>query len=246
MNVETRLLTINKYSRPGEKQNKIEYIVVHYVGNANTKAIANRNYFNNLAKTHTTYASSHYIVGLEGEIIMCIPEDEVAFHSGSYSMNRKSIGIETCHPDWSGKFNDRTYDALAGLVAELCRKYNLGIDRVIRHYDVTGKNCPKYYVEHSDEWEKFKAVVYKKMTGADTPPKQEPGSEEKPMKTYHNGSTKENVYADTHLSKKIGSLAPYETCECFGIYKNRALVRYRVDGTDNYKIGFAKWLGGVR
>lgn len=43
-----KYLTINKYSRSGEKQNKIQYQVVHWVGNANTSAIANRNYFNNL------------------------------------------------------------------------------------------------------------------------------------------------------------------------------------------------------
>lgn len=100
MNIEDRLLVINPYSRSGEKQGKIQKIIVHWVGNANTSAIANRNYFNNLATTHTTSASSHYIIGLNGEIIRCIPENEVAFHSGSYSMNRKSIGIEDCHPDW--------------------------------------------------------------------------------------------------------------------------------------------------
>lgn len=103
MNIEDRLLVINPYCRSGEKQGKIQKIIVHWVGNANTSAIANRNYFNNLATTHTTIASSHYIIGLNGEIIRCIPENEVAFHSGSYSMNRKSIGIEDCHPDWRRK-----------------------------------------------------------------------------------------------------------------------------------------------
>ena len=137
MNIIDKLLTINKYSRTGERQNKIEYIVVHWVGNANTSATANRNYFNNLSKTHKTYASSHYIIGLDGEIIRCIPDDEVAFHSGSYGMNRKSIGIENCHPDWNGKFNDKTYNALVELCAELCKKYNIDIHHVIRHYDVT-------------------------------------------------------------------------------------------------------------
>lgn len=140
MIITDKLLTINPYSRSGEKQNKIEYIVIHWVGNANTKAIANRNYFNNLAITHTTYASAHYIIGLDGEIIRCIPDDEVAFHSGSYSMNRKSIGIENCHPDWDGKFNDKTYSSLVELTAELCKKYNIDINHVIRHYEVTRQN----------------------------------------------------------------------------------------------------------
>ena len=45
------------------------------------------------------------------------------------------------------------------LTAFLCKKYGLTEKDVIRHYDVTGKNCPKYFVEHEDEWEIFKADV---------------------------------------------------------------------------------------
>ena len=116
MEIQEKLLTINPYSRSGESQNRIENIVVHYVGNAGSSAIANRNYFENLQNTHKTYASSHYVIGLDGEIIRCIPEDEVAFHAGSYSMNRKSIGIEDCHPDWDGKFNENTYNSLVELL----------------------------------------------------------------------------------------------------------------------------------
>lgn len=154
--ITQKLLTKNKYSRSGEKQPKIEYIVVHWVGNANTSAIANRNYFENLRITHKTQASAHYIIGLNGEIIQCIPDDEVAFHSGNYNMNRKSIGIENCHPDWSGKFTDMTYNSLLDLVVSLCKKYRISADKVIRHYDVTGKSCPKYFVEHNAEWEGFR------------------------------------------------------------------------------------------
>lgn len=61
-----------------------------------------------------------------------------------------------------------------------------------------------------------------------------------------NGSTSENVYADTACTKKIGSLDPRESCDCFGIFNDRAMVRYNVSGTSNYKIGFCKWLGGVK
>lgn len=246
-NIEERLLTINPYSRSGEKQNKIEKIVVHWVGNAGSSAIANRNYFENLRITHKTYASSHYVIGLNGEIIKCIPEDEIAYHSGSYSMNRKSIGIEDCHPDWDGKFNDNTYNSLVELCADICKRYNLGIDAIIRHYDVTGKECPRYYVRNEQEWIKFKNDVANKLGQATTTvavPKVE-GSDE-PVRRYKNGSTKEIIYADTSLTKVIGSLSPYEECDCFGIFNNRPMVRYKIDGTNNYKIGFAKWTGGVR
>lgn len=70
------------------------------------------------------------------------------------------------------------------------------------------------------------------------------GNEE--MKIYQNGSTEEKVYSDTDCTVKIGSLKPREKCDCYGIFNDRAVVRYKVDGTENYKIGFCKWTGGVQ
>ena len=247
MNIEDRLLTVNPYSRSGEKQNKIEKIVVHWVGNAGSSALGNRNYFESLATSHKTYASSHYIIGLNGEIIRCIPENEVAFHSGSYSMNRKSIGIEDCHPDWDGKFNENTYNSLVELCADICKRYELSVDNIIRHYDVTGKNCPKYYVEHEDEWLKFKNDVANKLGQATTTvavPKVE-GSDE-PVRRYKNGSTKEIAYSNWQCTNQIGYLSPYESCDCFGEFNGKAMIRYKVDGKNDYKIAFCKWLGGIK
>lgn len=66
------------------------------------------------------------------------------------------------------------------------------------------------------------------------------------VKIYQNGSTPEIVYSDTNLTIKIGSLNPRERCDCLGIYQNRAIVRYKVDNKQNYKIGFVKWLGGIK
>ncbi len=58
------------------------------------------------------------------------------------------------------------------------------------------------------------------------------------MKQYINGSKSENVYSDTNLSKKIGSLDKFESCECLGIQSNRAIVLYKVNKQDNYKVRF--------
>lgn len=66
------------------------------------------------------------------------------------------------------------------------------------------------------------------------------------LKIYKNGSTPEPVYSDTNLTNKIGSLNPREQCECLGTFQNRAIVRYKVDNKQNYKIGFVKWLGGIQ
>lgn len=252
MNIEERLLSINPYSRSGEKQGTIKNIVVHWVGNAGSSALGNRNYFESLKNQNPKaiklyYASSHYVIGLKGEIIRCIPENEVAFHSGSYSMNRKSIGIEDCHPDWDGKFNDNTYNSLVELCADICRRYNLGINAIIRHYDVTGKDCPRYYVRNEQAWIQFKNDVANKLGQAITTvaiPKVE-GSDE-PVRRYKNGSTKEIAYSNWQCTNQIGYLSPYESCDCFGEFNGKAMIRYKVDGKNDYKIAFCKWLGGIK
>ena len=88
MNITTNFLDKNKYSRPGTKRNKTTKIAWHYVGNPGSSAKANRNYFNN-APNHKTSASSHYIIGLKGEIIYCVPEDEIAYTTNSANKQTK-------------------------------------------------------------------------------------------------------------------------------------------------------------
>ena len=155
------LLSVNSYSRPGIALNAVNGIVVHYTANPGSSAKDNRDYFENLRFTHKTKASSHYVIGLEGEILQLVPLDEMSYASNS--RNTDTIAIECCHPDDSGKFNDATYKSLVDLVAWLCTRFNLSTDKVIKHYDVTGKNCPKYFVEHEDAWNKFLEDVDKKL-----------------------------------------------------------------------------------
>ena len=162
MDIQNAYININPYSRPGIKRQATKKLVIHWVGNAGSSAMANRNYFDSL-KDKKIYASSQFIIGLNGEIIACMPEDEVAYHAGNYNMNLNSIGIENCHPDWGGKFNNQTYNSLIELLVYLCQKYNLNQNDIIRHYDVTGKVCPKYYVEHQDAFEQLKADVASKL-----------------------------------------------------------------------------------
>lgn len=155
------LLTKNPYSRPGITLKKVNYVVIHYVGNPGSTAVANRNYFEGLKDSKATYASSHYIVGLDGEIIQCVPENEIAYTSNERNVD--SISIETCHPKSDGKFNEKTYKTLTELTADICKRYNLDIEKaVIRHYDVTGKKCPLYYVNNPNEWVILKQDVKKK------------------------------------------------------------------------------------
>jgi N-acetylmuramoyl-L-alanine amidase CwlA len=168
MNIVQKFHTPNKYSRSQKKLAKVKKVVIHYVGNAGSTAMGNWNYFESLksGKSYTTkngqkaysYASAHYIVGLDGNIIYAIPENEIAYTSNS--ANSYSIGIEVCHPLWDGKFTDATYNALVELCADLCKRYGLNPTKdIIRHFDVTGKICPKYFVEHPEEFNIFKNKV---------------------------------------------------------------------------------------
>ncbi|MBQ9493279.1 MAG: N-acetylmuramoyl-L-alanine amidase [Oscillibacter sp.] len=157
--VRENFLTQNPYSRPGTYLRKINGVVIHYVGNPGSTAGANRSYFESLSDGRSgTYASSHFIVGLEGEALQCIPLTEIAYASND--RNADTVSIEVCHPDADGKFNDVTYHRLAELAGWLCWKFDLDpFQDVIRHYDVTGKRCPLYYVEHPEAWERLRADI---------------------------------------------------------------------------------------
>ena len=157
------LLPVNEWSRPGTALEKIDAVVIHYVGNPGTTAQANRNYFASLSSGEEgTYASSHFIVGLEGEVLQCIPLMEISYASNT--RNSDTVAIEVCHPDETGKFSPVTYDRLVELTAWLCREFRLDPERdVIRHYDVTGKICPKYFVEEPAAWDQFRMDVDQAM-----------------------------------------------------------------------------------
>ena len=154
---DVELLDVNEYSRPGIPLEQINGIVIHYTANPGSTAQNNRDYFEGLKDSHETKASSHFVVGIEGEIVQCIPSSEIAYASNS--RNSDTLSIECCHPDETGKFTDATYTSLVRLTGWLCYRFNLTSEDVIRHYDVTGKICPKYYVDHPEAWEQFKTDV---------------------------------------------------------------------------------------
>lgn len=157
--LDVQLLTVNEYSRPGISTDGVQGVVVHYTANPGSTAQNNRDYFESLKDTKDNQVSSNFIIGMEGEIIQCIPTSEIAYASNS--RNNDTVSIECCHPDETGEFTEATYDSLVELVAFLCGKFNLTTDDVIRHYDVTGKECPKYFVDHEDKWQEFKEDVAK-------------------------------------------------------------------------------------
>lgn len=152
--IDRQHLTVNEYSRPGEQTDAVEYIVIHYLGNPKTSAQENRDYFESLKDSGDVSMSANFVVGIDGEIIECVPPGEIAYASNE--MNSKSISIENCHLDDTGRFTEDTYKACVELAAWLAEEYDIDREHIIRHYDVTGKACPLYYVEHEDKWEKLR------------------------------------------------------------------------------------------
>ena len=157
--VEKDYLTVNEWSRPGTPLERVRGVVVHYVGNPGTTARANRNYFDSLASgKEGVYASAHFVIGLEGETIQCVPLTEVAYASNT--RNGDTVSIEVCHPDDTGAFAPASYDRCVELTAWLCKSFRLDPERdLLRHYDVSGKVCPRYFVDHPEAWDAFQGDV---------------------------------------------------------------------------------------
>lgn len=152
-------LTPNEYSRPGEPLESVKNIFVHYTANPGTSAAQNRSYFEWQKDTHEASVSAHFIIGYEGEIIQCVPLNEIAY--AVMTRNYDSVSIECCYLAEDGSFTQETYDSLISLLSWLTDIYDLDSEDILRHYDCGGKLCPLYYTEHEDAWEQLKKDVDK-------------------------------------------------------------------------------------
>lgn len=182
MNIQESFLTVDPWTRPGTKRIETKGVILHYVGNPATRAIDNRNYFESLRTSHLEAASCHYIVGLAGEILQLVPEDEYSYASGwvipaplvtsefGGNVHNATISIETCHLDADGTYSPETYKSMIALCADILKRYALPVTALYRHYDVCGegnfngavwgrKKCPVQFVDHPDRWEAFKIAV---------------------------------------------------------------------------------------
>ncbi|MFK7786008.1 MAG: SH3 domain-containing protein [Crocinitomicaceae bacterium] len=161
----------NSANRPQRKLSSLKGIIIHWTANAGHGSDADNHfrYFQN----HAVQASAHFFVD-DHQIVQIIPEDEVAYHVGArssrytdlarqimgneYSPNNFLIGIEMCvnvDGDW-----DKTYQHTIELTRHLMTKYGLTSDQVWRHFDITGKDCPKMMTYSEDEgWQRFKQIL---------------------------------------------------------------------------------------
>ena len=143
----------------GRKQ-KIQYIVVHYTANNGDTAEGNGKYFSGADRN----TSAHYFVD-EIKIVRSVFDKDTAWHCGAKiyrhkkCRNENSIGVEMCSKkDSNGQYyiNQKTQNNAAELVKWLMKKYDIPIENVLRHYDVTGKLCPEPFAKNQKLWLDFK------------------------------------------------------------------------------------------
>ena len=142
---------------------KIKYIVVHYTANNGDTAKNNVTYY---ANNRNLSASAHYFVD-EKEVGQSVKDADTAWHCGAKTYkhascrNSNSIGVEMCsRKDSKGNYyiKEDTMKNASKLIKDLMKQYNIPIENVIRHYDVTGKNCPAPLVNNS-KWKEFKKML---------------------------------------------------------------------------------------
>lgn len=101
--------------------------------------------------------SAHFIVK-DKEVLQCWPTNKIAWHAGNQKGNETTIGIEVVPENVEGKFSDESIATLKELVrhikSELGNQY-LGL---FRHYDWSGKDCPKYYVD-DNKWKQLRETI---------------------------------------------------------------------------------------
>lgn len=167
MILKQNLTTVN--FRKGRAGYKILYIVIHNTANNGDTDEGNAKYFHD----NKLNASAHYFVDEDSatQVVMdentswhCADKQPLIAGGGTFKgkcLNSNSIGIELCSDIVDGKLiiTEKTQNNGAELTAMLMNKYGVPIDRVIRHFDVTYKQCPQQFMKYPEIWDKFMLKV---------------------------------------------------------------------------------------
>lgn len=214
-----KYISKSKYTRPGTKLVAVKKIVMHYTASPEGTAINHYRYFSNL---NDRYASAHIFVD-KNEALAIVPIDEVAYHANDVqerikgipyrgvsslkpNANLCSLGIEMCI-EKDGSIHENTFNKAVDVAAYLCKKHGLISSDIVRHYDITHKNCPAPWVSDESEFVRFKKAVAAKL-GETTSALVKPSSTSSTkkleilvnnLKTYK--SAKWNDYSETIVSK---------------------------------------------
>jgi N-acetylmuramoyl-L-alanine amidase len=181
---------VNRYSRPGIKLKEVRKLIVHWTANPGASAANHFGYFDRSIIALGRSASAHIFIDKK-EAICIVPLDEVAYAAGDVqqringvpyrgvpellpSANNLSISVELC-VEKDGTFAKETIDQAVAVFAELCKTYKLDpLSDIVRHYDVTHKNCPAPWVANANEFIAFKQRVSDRLKPVVTAPASKP------------------------------------------------------------------------
>lgn len=233
----------NKYSIKCPYKMNPDGIVVHNTAN-DASAMSEISYMignNNKVSFHVAVDDERIVTGL--------PFNRNSWNAGDGTNgkgNRNKIAIEICYSKSGGEKFEEAEDLAASYIAYILKEYNWGIEKVSKHQDYNGKYCPHRTLDLG--WERFLNKIRSHLEIQAKPIEKikDEGGNLEMARVYQNGSTPETVYSDSGLSKKIGILNPREKAEYLSIDNNKPLVRYKIDGTNTYKVGYVLWKGGCR
>lgn len=155
LDIKTHLLDISELTRSKDKIREIYKIVLYHAPKFGMSAIATRNYINNLKNQDNLFCSYHYIIGLDGEIINIIPENELSLHTNILEFDYHSLAIAICYNDKNLSYASIT--ALKKLCNYLIKKYSLDKNYdIIRCYDLINKRSPIFFVDSQYAFYDFK------------------------------------------------------------------------------------------
>lgn len=160
-NIVSMYVASGKYSLKCPYSMTPQYITVHNTANDAS------------ARNEVTYmrnngsSTSFHVAVDDKEVVLGVPFNRNAFHAGdgrNGTGNRKSIGIEICYSKSGGSRFDAAERNAAAYIASLLKTYGWGLDRVKRHYDWSGKDCPHRTIDYG--WQRFLGMVASNMGGA--------------------------------------------------------------------------------
>lgn len=163
MNIIKKLIKYNFTPKPNRK---FEYLIIHDTGNKNIGANADMHYsyFNSGDKD----ASADFFISNDKIIQLIDIENSYSWAIGDGNgifgiTNSNSISLEIC-VNSDGDYN-KTVDTTVDLTVYLMKKYNIGLDKVVRHYDCSRKQCPKSMYDNGKwtKWNEFKNKVANKL-----------------------------------------------------------------------------------
>ncbi|MED1079438.1 N-acetylmuramoyl-L-alanine amidase [Bacillus licheniformis] len=232
---------VNKYTRPGLKLSGVKGIVMHWTATPGASALNERNYFNGTCIADKRYASAHYFVDRK-EAQLIIPENEVAYHAHDQNRcyvsflkpnaNTKAIGVEMC-VEKNGQIHSETIQNAAEVVADLCRRYGLSTDKIVRHYDVTNKSCPAPWVRDSSQLAAFRkkvdSILGNKTKSA--PKKEAPKKESKKKPAAKKYTLPTGIYKyKSPMMKGTAVRQIQEACAALYFYPEKGAKNNGIDG----------------